>query len=424
MVKKRREGLGRKEGSGGVATLIEVYAQVVVQKNTILTTHAIWLSSQASLEDSIKLSFSFWMVGQSLCITSKTLTTLSLHCAFSELPQFHNTLNRGNLSFHHKRQMYWICGTTTRSCTTLSSTIGKLNNSISQTSFGLFSCPFLHLCSSITPTFHHIVLTTPSSSFSESCSIPKRCKGASTSLQWFGKFTPHCRWTGSSPKLCWAQALTLSWWSFMCSSSLTSSRGDSICHLACLLFQVMKLLFHIFFVFLARSSLDLRLRLFDPLGSSSPPQVAQSFRQPFATSRVKRVNTKRTKKQREKLKEMMTSLHKRVSRELSVSLNHKKHTIASKPLPKQKNRPIFLGWFWSINSDLQSCSNHANKTSAFAHFSWWRVLSSAIRSPWQDMRSKKRRRKMKIKNKEMKREKKWLSAMFFFWRTIDGREFF
>ena len=33
-----------------------------------------------------------------------SLTTLSLHCAFSELPQFQNTLNRGNLSFHHKQQ--------------------------------------------------------------------------------------------------------------------------------------------------------------------------------------------------------------------------------------------------------------------------------------------------------------------------------
>ena len=85
------------------------------------------------------------------------------------------------------------------------------------------------------------------------------------------------------------------------------------------------------FVFLARSSLDLRHKKFDPLGSASPPQVAQSFRQPFATSRVKRVNIKKIKKQREKLEEMMTSLHKRMSRGLSVSLNHKKQTIAAEP---------------------------------------------------------------------------------------------
>ena len=120
------------------------------------------------------------------------------------------------------------------------------------------------------------------------------------------------------------------------------SRGDFICHFACLLFQVMKLPFHNFFVFLARSSLDLRHRPLDPLGSASPPQVAQSFRQPFATSRVKRVNIKRIKIQKEKHKEMMTSLHKRMSREPSVSLNHKKHTIAAKPCLNRKTDAFSL----------------------------------------------------------------------------------
>ena len=64
--------------------------------------------------------------------------------------------------------MCWICGTTTRSCATLSSTMCTMTNSTSQTtvscrpqfSFGLFSCPFLHPCSSIIPTLHHFVLTT------------------------------------------------------------------------------------------------------------------------------------------------------------------------------------------------------------------------------------------------------------------------
>ena len=125
------------------------------------------------------------------------------------------------LVFPSQTAMYWICGTTTRSCTTLSSTIGKLNNSISQTSFGLFSCPFLHPCSSINPTLHHIVLTTPSSSFSESVSIPKHCKGASTSLQWFGKFFPLVSLDWFFAQALLGTSLTLSWWSFMCSSSLT-----------------------------------------------------------------------------------------------------------------------------------------------------------------------------------------------------------
>ena len=38
--------------------------------------------------------------------------------------------------------------------------------------------------------------------FSESISIPKRCKGASTSTQWFGKFFFEYRWTDSSPRPC------------------------------------------------------------------------------------------------------------------------------------------------------------------------------------------------------------------------------
>ena len=106
---KRREGtfarnkVGRKEGGGDETTLIGVYAQVAVHTTQFLR-HMQSGSSQASLEDAIKLSFSFWMVGQSLCITRKTLTTLSLCCAFSEPPQFLNTLYWENLSFHHKLQ--------------------------------------------------------------------------------------------------------------------------------------------------------------------------------------------------------------------------------------------------------------------------------------------------------------------------------
>ena len=109
---------------------------------------------------------------------------------------------------------------------------------------------------------------------------------------------------------------------------------------------------------------------FDPLGSASPPQVAQSFRQPFATSRVKRVNIKRIKIQKEKLEEMMTSLHRRMSRGLSVSLNHKKHTSAAKPCQNIISRRILLGSFWSINSDLQSCLK-TMPTRDLLFRSWW-----------------------------------------------------
>ena len=148
------------------------------------------------------------------------------------------------------------------------------------------------------------------------------------------------------------------------------SRGDFICHFACLLFQVMELLFHKFFVFLARSSLDLRHRPSDLLGSAPPPQVAQSFCQPFATSRVKRVNMKRMKKtEKEKHKEMTTSLHKRMSRGLSLSLNHKKHTVAAKPCLN-----IRIDAFSLVNSGPSTQSfSHAQITPTrdFLFRSWW-----------------------------------------------------
>ena len=212
-----RNKLGRKESSGDETTLIEVYAQVAVQKTQFLL-HMQSGSSQASMEDSIKLSlllFGWWDKASASrgrhwppyrCTALFGTSTVSEHSLSSELV------------FPSKTAMYWICGTTTGSCTTLSSTIGKLNNSISQTSFGLFSCPFLHPCSSINPTLHHLFPTHTSSFFSESISISKHCKGASTSLQWFGKFflLVSLDWFFAQALL--DTSLSLSWWSFMCSS--------------------------------------------------------------------------------------------------------------------------------------------------------------------------------------------------------------
>ena len=130
------------------------------------------------------------------------------------------------LVFPSHTAMYWICGIATSTCTTLSSTIGKLNNSISQTSvlsrpcfsFGLFSCPFLHQCSSINPTLHHLFLIHTPSFFSESCSIPKQCKGASTSPKRFGKFFFWVSLDWFFAQALLDTSLSLSWWSFMCSS--------------------------------------------------------------------------------------------------------------------------------------------------------------------------------------------------------------
>ena len=185
-------------------------------------------SSQASLEDSIKLSFSFWMVGQSLCITRKTLTTLSLYCAFRNLDRFrthkiegtclsiancnvlhlwHNDRFLHHLEQHHvqNEQFHSPDNCLVSSVVFIQPLFVSVSPSVS----------------SITPTLHHLVLTTASSFFSESISTPKHCKGASTSPKRFGKFFPFV-------SLCqfFAQAMlhmTLSFvcLSFMCSSLMT-----------------------------------------------------------------------------------------------------------------------------------------------------------------------------------------------------------
>ena len=105
--------------------------------------------------------FFFRLVGKSLCIKTGALTTLSLYCILQ-------------IIFHSFWKL-WIRGTCLS--TTQSNVLylwhhdsfllhhGKnKNNSTSQTSvssrplfsFGFFSCTFLHPCSSINPTLHHL----------------------------------------------------------------------------------------------------------------------------------------------------------------------------------------------------------------------------------------------------------------------------
>ena len=142
--RKKRKGFSEKTGKGQFLrkdvyetqgrkdepTLIGVYA--LKSKFTQQNFH--YMCNLALHKTLWRTQSSFLFLFGSLCITRKTLTTLSLHCAFSELPQFQNTLNRGNLSFHHKRQCAESVAQRQGSCTTLSSTFCKLNNSISQTS--------------------------------------------------------------------------------------------------------------------------------------------------------------------------------------------------------------------------------------------------------------------------------------------------
>ena len=187
--KKKR----RKEDCGDEPTLIEVYAQVAVHTTQFLL-HMQSGSSQASLEDSIKRSFSFWMVGQA--------------------PQFLNTLYWGNLSFHHKLQCTesvaqrqvlappWaapLVNWTTRFLRLRSCLVRSF-------SFGIFSCPFFHLCSSINPTLHHIV-SNHTSFFSVNLFPFQNIARVHSPRpsDWTNSFLSY-RCTGSSPKPFWTEA--------------------------------------------------------------------------------------------------------------------------------------------------------------------------------------------------------------------------
>ena len=99
------------------------------------------------------------------------------------------------------------------------------------------------------PHFFISCLTTASSFFSGSCSIPKHCKGASTSPQWFGKFFPF-----SIVGLVLRPSLVgrkLEPFMVVLHTLFVDdeNRGDSICHFASLLLQVMELPFHNFLFF-------------------------------------------------------------------------------------------------------------------------------------------------------------------------------
>ena len=102
--------------------------------------------------------------------------------------------------------------------------------------------------------------------------------------------------------------------------------------------------------------------------------------------------------------EIMTSLHQRVSCGLSVS-----HTQVSQSqethyccqaLPNIISRRFLFGWFWSINSDFRSCRKKKPTKGLFFR-PWWPshhwlrsfILMTCLfsASPWQDLKTKKKR---------------------------------
>ena len=240
------------------------------------------------------------------------------------------------------------------------------------------------------PLPHFIIscFTTRPSSFSESCSTPKLCKGASRSLQSFGKFLPLVSLDWFFAQALLDISLSLSWWSLMCSSLLTRAAS---------------------------------LSCFSTIFLWSSTQTVESSRFNFtAPSCPSWINIKRTKVERERYIRRWWQAFTcgcPAGCLCHTQGNQSQETqYCCQILPKIISRRIILGWFWPINSDLQSCSKNTPTRdllfqilvtiliTAFTHFSWWRVLSSAIRSPWQNV-GRKNDRKHENKNKEMTRVK-------------------
>ena len=119
---------------------------------------------------------------------------------------------------------------------------------------------------------------------------------------------------------------------------------------------------------------------------------------------------------------MMIGIYLRMSRGAVCvthkSLNHKKHTISAQTGLKLSAKAFSL-----VDCHAQKRANKSPPfqtlvtipTTAFTHFCWWRVWSSAIRSPWQNMRrEKKRTGNMRIKARRWKEEEVVFAQCFFF----------
>ena len=198
-----------------------------------------------------------FLVGKSQCITTGTLTTPSLYCILQIIFQCFWTLwiqrtcrgiTHGNVMnlWHHDSFFLYMSRTT---CKMTNSTHHTTVSSRPLFSFSFFSCTFLDPCSSINPTLHHLFSTHSSSSFSESISIPRHCKGASRSRAVIWQILPfsivglilrpgHVQ-NKYEPCMVVAHVLFVD----------DESRGDSICQFVCFLFEGVELFFSNFLFF-------------------------------------------------------------------------------------------------------------------------------------------------------------------------------
>ena len=376
-------------------------------------------------------SFSFfWMVGKKAfaprqghwppfrCIAVCGTSTVSEHSKLRELV------------FPSQTAMHWICGTTTSSCTTLrapqvywTTRFLRLRSCLVRSfQFGVSSCPFLHPCSS---NQSHTSSSLPNPHLIFFQWIYFHSKGASTSPQWFGKFFP-------SVSMDWFFAQALSDISLGFVWAVThvlfvddESRGDSNCQFACFLFQVIDLLSTNFCfsgtIFLWSSTQTIKSSRFSFTATS-----CQIFSATFChvlKSDGKHKESNNEEREREKqLEEMMIGIHLWMSRGLSVSHTSHSTTRNTLFLPKLawNYQPRHSPWLIVMLEnaparDLLFRPWWPFTPTAFTHFSWWwRVWSSAIRSPWQNMRrEKKRTGNMRIKARRWKEEEVVFAQWFF-----------
>ena len=158
----------------------------------------------------------------------------------------------------------------------------------------------------------------------------------------------------------------------------------------------------------------------DPLGSASPPQVAQSFHQASVSSCPSWVNTKRIRVEGENMSRWSGVL-RAVCVHTQVSQSQETH-YCCQALPNIISRRFLLGWFWSINSDLRSCSKtHQEKTLFFRP--WWPLSPLASLVYLDDVfsvschqismtRPEEKRRSIKLESKQGDdKRKRWFFAM-------------
>ena len=187
----------------------------------------------------------------------------------------------GELVFPPYTAMCWICGTTTVFLHHFEQHHWQIEQ-LDFSDFGLVSSVvfiwllFVFVSPSVFPSITHFIISFQPTPHLLSVNLflfqKKKLQGCIHFVPVIWQFLS----LSSSPKPCWTSA-----WAFhgSCSCALRRWREPRwlyIFQFACFLFQAVELPFHIF-VFLARSLFDLRHRPSNPLGSASPPQVAQSF---------------------------------------------------------------------------------------------------------------------------------------------------